>query len=174
MSDMRNAIMDAAEQRIRKGGYGAFSFREIAADVGIKSASVHYHFPTKEDLAAAVIRRYSDWVVEQFDKALKDEPDAKKMWAKALGWTAKTHCMCPGLILGAMSQDLPPKVSLEVKRFFQMHLDKAAETGLSPAEAAELVSVTMGAMVLANALGDTALYDQAADEYLRHAAAAAA
>ncbi|WP_157628311.1 helix-turn-helix domain-containing protein, partial [Ensifer sp. BR816] len=46
--------MDAAEERIRRAGYSGFSFREIAADVGVKSASVHYHFPTKERLAAAV------------------------------------------------------------------------------------------------------------------------
>ena len=37
-----------------------FSFRELAADVGVKSSSVHYHFPTKEALAAAVIRRWAE------------------------------------------------------------------------------------------------------------------
>src|SRR5690348_18498506 len=60
MSDVKTAIMDAAEQRMQLGGFGGFSFREIAADVGIKSSSVHYHFPTKEDLAAAVIRRWAE------------------------------------------------------------------------------------------------------------------
>ena len=58
MSDVKTAIMDAAERRMQRGGFGGFSFREIAADVGIKSSSVHYHFPTKEDLSAAVIRRW--------------------------------------------------------------------------------------------------------------------
>ena len=60
MSDVKTAIMDAAERRMQLGGFGGFSFREIAADVGIKSSSVHYHFPTKEDLAAAVIRRWAE------------------------------------------------------------------------------------------------------------------
>jgi TetR/AcrR family transcriptional repressor of nem operon len=60
MTEMRNAILDAAEARIRRGGYSGFSFREIAVDVGVKSSSVHYHFPTKEMLAAAVARRYTD------------------------------------------------------------------------------------------------------------------
>ena len=64
MSDAAVAIMDAAERRIRLGGFNGFSFREIAADVGIKSSSVHYHFPTKENLAAAVIHRYTDEVAE--------------------------------------------------------------------------------------------------------------
>ena len=58
MRDVKTAILDAAERRMQIGGFGGFSFREIAADVGIKSSSVHYHFPTKENLAAAVIRRW--------------------------------------------------------------------------------------------------------------------
>src|ERR1700676_3710637 len=59
MSDVKTAIMDAAEKRMRLAGFTGFSFREIAADVGIKSSSVHYHFPTKENLAAAVTRSAS-------------------------------------------------------------------------------------------------------------------
>src|SRR5437899_1576737 len=68
MSDVATAIMDAAERRIRLGGFNGFSFREIAADVGVKSSSVHYHFPTKEKLAAAVIHRYTDEVAEAGEK----------------------------------------------------------------------------------------------------------
>jgi len=49
MSDVKAAIMDAAERRMQQGGFGGFSFREIAADVGIKSSSVHYPLPNKED-----------------------------------------------------------------------------------------------------------------------------
>ena len=52
-------ILAAAEQRIRTAGYHGFSFREIAADVGIKSSSVHHYFPTKESLGVAVARRYT-------------------------------------------------------------------------------------------------------------------
>ena len=53
-------ILDAAETMARTGGYHGFSFREIAKQVGIKAASVHYHFPGKDDLGAAVTRRYTD------------------------------------------------------------------------------------------------------------------
>ncbi len=52
--------MDQAEAMIRASGYNGFSFRDIAANIGIKSSSVHHHFPTKEDLAIAVASRYSD------------------------------------------------------------------------------------------------------------------
>ena len=53
-------LMDLAEDHIRNAGYGGFSFRDLAAEIGIKSASVHHHFPTKATMAAAVARRYGD------------------------------------------------------------------------------------------------------------------
>src|SRR4029077_1672389 len=40
--------------------YRGFGFRDLAAEIGIKSASVHHHFPTKAKMAAAVARRYGD------------------------------------------------------------------------------------------------------------------
>jgi hypothetical protein len=39
-------LMDLAEAHIRSAGYAGFSFRDLAAEIGIKSASVHHHFPT--------------------------------------------------------------------------------------------------------------------------------
>jgi len=50
-------LMDLAEAHIRRAGYAGFSFRDLAAEIGIKSASVHHHFPTKATMAAAVARR---------------------------------------------------------------------------------------------------------------------
>ena len=57
---MKEAILDAAEKRVRHAGYSNMSFRDVAKDVGIKSASVHYHFPTKSDLGTALVERYKD------------------------------------------------------------------------------------------------------------------
>jgi TetR/AcrR family transcriptional repressor of nem operon len=56
---MRERILAAAERRIRAAGYNVVSFREIAAEVGVKSASVHCYFPQKQGLGAVLVRRYS-------------------------------------------------------------------------------------------------------------------
>jgi TetR/AcrR family transcriptional repressor of nem operon len=53
-------LIDLAEAHIRNARYGGFSFRDLGAEIGIKSASVHHHFPTKASMAAAVARRYGD------------------------------------------------------------------------------------------------------------------
>lgn len=162
MSDMKAMIMDAAERRIRAGGFGGFSFREIAADVGIKSSSVHYHFPTKEDLAAAVVRRWADRTSENIDQALQKDPNPVRVWTMALRGTAHSAShMCPCTVLGASSYDLPEQVAAEVKRFFQMCQHKLVAEGLSPDKASEFLSTLIGALVVANALRDMKEYDRA-------------
>lgn len=51
-------IIDKADQLIRDKGYNAFSFKDISNDIGIKTASIHYHFPTKSDLGVATIKEH--------------------------------------------------------------------------------------------------------------------
>ena len=84
MDDAKTAIMNAAERRMQLGGFNGFSFREIAADIGIKSSSVHYHFPTKEDLAAAVIRRWSGRTSKNIDAALEKDADSARVSDKGI------------------------------------------------------------------------------------------
>ena len=107
-------ILNAAEKQVKKGGYNAFSFREIAKEIGIKSASVHYHFPTKEALGAALASHYS----EKFLHALgtpetlikqKKNPIAHYVQTfKTALQKDKRMCLCdvkPGMLL-AKSHDL--------------------------------------------------------------------
>jgi TetR/AcrR family transcriptional repressor of nem operon len=65
---MKDKILDAAEKRVRGAGFSAMSFRDLASDVGIKSASVHYHFPTKPDLGEALVDRYTSQFKEHLER----------------------------------------------------------------------------------------------------------
>ena len=162
MSDIKSAILDAAERRMQAGGFGGFSFREIGADTGIKSSSVHYHFPRKEHLAAAVIRRWSDRTSKNIDEAFQKDADPVRVWTKAFRGTVFSEAhMCPCTVLGASTHDLPDQVAAEVTRFFKMCQNKLVTQGLSPSRAMEFLSTLTGAMVVANALRDTSLYDRA-------------
>lgn len=58
--DNRSKILNAAQHMLQTRGFNAFSYRDLAAEVNIKSSSVHYHFPTKEDLAVALLEKYSN------------------------------------------------------------------------------------------------------------------
>jgi TetR/AcrR family transcriptional repressor of nem operon len=168
MSDIAAAIMDAAERRMRLSGFYGFSFREIAADVGVKSSSVHYHFPTKEKLAAAVIHRYTDEVAEFIDKEAETAPDPVSLWTGAFrGTLCSEERMCPCAVLGAVSKDLPRGLAAEVRRFFKMCLDKMMAAGLSENGASGLLATITGALVVANALNDVGTYDRAAEGLMR-------
>src|SRR3979411_2003930 len=130
MSDAASAIMAAAEQRMRRGGFNGFSFREIAADVGVKSSSVHYHFPTKENLAAAAIQRYNAEQADLIERELQKEPNPVKVWVKAFRGTLHSEDrMCPCAVLGASSMDLPSEVSAEGKKIFKMRHETRVEDG---------------------------------------------
>jgi len=65
-SETAEQILDLAETLIQTRGYSAFSYQDIAEALGIRKASIHYHFPSKTDLGVAVIDRY----IERFDTAL--------------------------------------------------------------------------------------------------------
>lgn len=69
----KQPMLKAAENKVRLGGYSNFSFRELANEIGIKSASVHYHFPTKADLGAELAHQYTDAFI-----AVLGEPEAHK------------------------------------------------------------------------------------------------
>lgn len=54
----RDALIATTEQLIRSRGYSAFSYADLEKRIGIRKASIHYHFPTKEDLGVCVVETY--------------------------------------------------------------------------------------------------------------------
>lgn len=90
------------------------------------------------------------------------------MWTIAfLGTAVSEGRICPCTVLGAARQDSPPEVASEVRRFLKVCLDKLVAEGLSANAATEFLSTLIGALVLANALGDTGAYDCATKDLLR-------
>ncbi|GGK53447.1 regulatory protein, tetR family [Pseudomonas koreensis] len=59
-TDNRTLILAAASELLKARGFNAFSYRDLAARVGIKSSSVHYYFPTKQDLGHALLQEYRE------------------------------------------------------------------------------------------------------------------
>src|SRR6201987_6515356 len=57
-SETAEQILELAEMLIQTRGYSAFSYQDIADSLGIRKASIHYHFPSKTDLGIAVVDRY--------------------------------------------------------------------------------------------------------------------
>ncbi len=72
ISGTAERLMDLAEQRMRDGGYHGFSFRDLANEIGITSASVHHHFPTKSGMVVAIMQRYRDRFAKLVERAGAD------------------------------------------------------------------------------------------------------
>ncbi|MCA9001857.1 MAG: TetR/AcrR family transcriptional regulator [Planctomycetes bacterium] len=56
--DTRSKLLDAAQSLVQERGFNAFSYRDLAEAVGIRTASIHYHFKTKGELGKSLIDRY--------------------------------------------------------------------------------------------------------------------
>ena len=74
-SNSREAILSAAKNAAQAHGYSGLNFRDLAEDVGIKSASIYYHFPSKADLGAAVARRYWEDTAAALETISAETPD---------------------------------------------------------------------------------------------------
>jgi len=68
----RVALLKVAENQMRSRGYSAFSYADLAAKIGIRKASIHHHFPTKERLGQALIKHS----ISRFQSTLRLIEDA--------------------------------------------------------------------------------------------------
>src|SRR3981081_73739 len=125
MNETAERLMDLAEARIREAGYRGFSFRDLAAEIGIKSASVHHHFPTKAGMAAAVARRYGDRLFEMVARRHDESgDDVIAIYRSAFrGAIERDGRMCLGGMLGAQAGGLPPEIVQEIEMFFRRCID---------------------------------------------------
>lgn len=174
-------LLDAAEHRMRSGGFHAVSFRDLADDLSIKSASVHYYFRHKEDLGAAVVARYRERFMDGLDARIDgtDDPKARvRAMVEAFGAAlndADQVCLCG--VMGAESLGLPQPVRDEVAAFMQACINWLAEgyreAGHPPdraqARALTILAALEGAMIVAVSLGDDSTFDVVAGQLLRQA-----
>ena len=61
-------ILDTAQELVQSRGYNAFSYADISEVVGIRKASIHYHFPTKAKLGQALVKRYREAFAKELEQ----------------------------------------------------------------------------------------------------------
>ena len=178
-ADMREALLAAGRATVQAHGYNALSFRNLADEVGIKSASVHYHFPTKGDLAAALARRYTEDGAAYLQQLLATSLDPVwcmaryvEIYREAL---VNDNRMCLVGMMSAELDDLPTEVRQEVEKFFAMNIawlvrvltlarPDADEKALADRALAILAAIE-GAQLIARGRQDLAAYDRAIAAY---------
>jgi len=60
----KQQIVEFSADRLRERGFDGFSYLDISRELGITKASVHHHFPRKEDLGLALCDWSKDWLIQ--------------------------------------------------------------------------------------------------------------
>lgn len=103
-------------------GHNGFSYRDISQLIGVKTSSIHYYFPQKEDLILESVKRYSNDVmsaVRSIDNSLPADAKLAKyteLFGGVIG-DGEQICLCG--ILAADIGSLPENVRQEVQAFFR-------------------------------------------------------
>src|SRR3954453_2436571 len=58
-SDTAQRILDTAEALVQVRGFNGFSYADVATELGITKAALHYHFRGKAPLGQALVARYA-------------------------------------------------------------------------------------------------------------------
>jgi TetR/AcrR family transcriptional repressor of nem operon len=172
------AILDVAEQLAQTRGYNGFSYADIASQLGVTKASLHYHFPSKAELGRALIERYGtlfEAALEVIDQEA-DEPHEKlQRYVGLYNSVMSNDRMCLCGMLAAEYQTLPVPMQEGLKLFFDANerwLTAVLEDGLrsgafrftEPAgeRARALLGALEGVMLVARSYGDPRRFQAAA------------
>jgi TetR/AcrR family transcriptional regulator, transcriptional repressor for nem operon len=129
-ADTKTLILDVAQDLIQRLGVNGMSYQDISASVGIRKASVHTHFPKKEDLLVALLDRYCDRFLRAVDGILaaSDAPEGKlRRYCGLFEATLNSGnqdkaCLCA--MLGAETETLSEPLVERVRSFYQANEDR--------------------------------------------------
>lgn len=84
MGDTRQDILDASLVLFAEQGYDKTSLREIAEQVGVTKAALYYHFPSKEQILAALLEPVAAMQNQLLDDMRTDALLDPAAWVPAL------------------------------------------------------------------------------------------
>ena len=158
-------------------GYNAVSYADLAKRLGIRTASIHYHFPTKSDLGVTVLRRYKEASFEAVGAISPDNPQSyrdafENMLGPVRSLAKIDEASCLVGVLGAEFASLPEEIKADVRAFFNeqeqflTHLlgeGRSAGAFVFEGEAEEMAkmiaSTLQGAILIKKARGDCGYMD---------------
>jgi TetR/AcrR family transcriptional regulator, transcriptional repressor for nem operon len=176
--DTATQILDVAERLVQERGFNGFSYADVARELGVTKAALHYHFPGKAELGDALIERYA----RRFGEALVavdardiDASDKLRAYAQLYAAVFSDDRMCLCGMLAADYATLPQPMRDRVVRFFddnEVWLARVLEEGRAEGNlrfqgsarsvARTIVGGLEGAMLVARPYGDIKRFRSAA------------
>ena len=181
------AILDVAEQLAQTRGYNGFSYADIAAELGVTKASLHYHFPSKAELGRALIARYQaafGAALEAIDQQAVKPTQKLRQYVGLYDAVMRNDRMCLCGMLAAEHATLPAPMQEGLKQFFNMNErwltavllgGRRSGSFLFKESASQRARVVLGAlegaMLVARSYGDPRRFHAAAEHVLADLAA---
>ena len=177
-------ILDVAQSMVRNKGYSAFSYADIAKQIGIRKASIHYHFSSKDDLVKELVKRYREileckcLLIEQKDITPQEQlKEFVSLYRDGL--QENQICLC-----GMLTADfvvLNSEIQAELKTFFSViksWLTQLLKRGSAAkawqctqsfeSEANSIIAMLQGAQLLARTAENSAeAFDKMTEDFLQ-------
>ena len=163
-------ILNLAESLLQDKGFNGFSYAHISSELNMKNAAIHYHFPSKEALACAVVRRYRDrfqlWINNARVKDLTPQEKLDWFFGIYTSMRADNGKVCLVGSLEAEFNSIPELLQKETKalniellNWLQSTLEEGRQAGVfkfngdAAGKAALVLSSLQGGLQMARALG---------------------
>ncbi|MEP7067597.1 MAG: TetR/AcrR family transcriptional regulator [Usitatibacter sp.] len=181
-ADTSQRILDIAERLVQTRGFNGFSYADVAQALKVTKASLHYHFPSKADLGARLIKRYERKFLTALESIDAESGDARvklRRYAAIYEDVLRDNRMCLCGMLAAEFGTLPKPMREDMRHFFdenerwlakvlqQGKRDKVLKFAGSVPEAAQtLIGALEGAMMIARSYGDVGRFTAASERVL--------
>lgn len=126
----RTRILDVGERLVQVRGFNGFSYADVASELSVTKASLHYHFPSKADLGEAIVSRYAERFTDALagiDAKPTDAPAKLAAYADLYAQVLREERMCLCGMLAAEYETIPGPIRAAVVSFLD-----ANETWLKP------------------------------------------
>jgi AcrR family transcriptional regulator len=165
-AEVRERIVRAALDLVRRGGYRAASVAAVAARARVATGTVYRHFPSKSELFAEVFRVASQHEVDAVAAAMATPGPAADRIAAAVETFARRALRGRRLAWALLAEPVDPAVESERLVFrqayaslFSASLREGVFDGSLPAQDPNLVAVA-----LTGAIGEVLTQPHSADE----------
>ena len=130
--DTKTRILDVAQDLIQRLGVNGMSYKDISEVVGIRKASIHTHFPKKDDLLVALLDRYNDRTLRILDSIIASGESPEIKLRRYFGLYEATLCsgdrdkVCLYAMVGAELATLNHPLRERVRDFYQKNVARIA------------------------------------------------
>jgi TetR/AcrR family transcriptional repressor of nem operon len=184
-TETKTRILDAAQDLIQRLGANGMSYQDISDAVGIRKASIHYHFPTKENLIETLLDRYCMYFFDLVDNILQSKLSPQEKLQKYINLfeatlkSEKGDRACLYGMVGAEVTTLGLESAAKVKHFHEGNEERLATLliqgrktkafgfkGDPKATAALVFSLLEGALLIVRATGGVKQFRRIMDQLL--------